>query len=110
MHQAGLFGVDLNKSSGVKVPEATGVVTGCVFLMITFLMIPATYRLYQFIYTSLVSSSAYSLLIISISSKAYLNVQIVVVLLVLTANRTLLLVLSPQFIPIGRGTQGSFPS
>jgi UDP-N-acetylglucosamine--dolichyl-phosphate N-acetylglucosaminephosphotransferase len=41
--QAGLFGVDLNKSSGEKVPEATGVIAGCVFLMITFLMIPATY-------------------------------------------------------------------
>lgn len=39
-----MFGVDLNKSSGAKVPEATGVITGCVFLMITLLMIPATYR------------------------------------------------------------------
>lgn len=44
--KAGLFGVDLNKSSGVKVPEATGVITGCVFLMITLLMIPATYSSY----------------------------------------------------------------
>jgi len=38
--------VDLNKSSGVKVPEAAGVITGCVFLMITTLMIPATYSSY----------------------------------------------------------------
>jgi len=44
--KAGLFGVDLNKSSGVKVPEAAGVITGCVFLMITTLMIPATYSSY----------------------------------------------------------------
>ena len=26
--KANLFGIDLNKSSGIKVPEATGVVTG----------------------------------------------------------------------------------
>jgi UDP-N-acetylglucosamine--dolichyl-phosphate N-acetylglucosaminephosphotransferase len=44
--KAGLFGVDLNKSSGTKVPEATGVITGCIFLMITFLMIPFTYSVY----------------------------------------------------------------
>jgi len=44
--KAGLFGVDLNKSSGEKVPEATGVITGCVFLMITLLMIPFTYSSY----------------------------------------------------------------
>ena len=44
--KAGLFGVDLNKSSGVKVPEATGVITGCVFLIITIVMIPATYSSY----------------------------------------------------------------
>ena len=41
--KAHLFGVDLNKSSGDKVPEATGVITGCVFLMVCFLMIPFTY-------------------------------------------------------------------
>ena len=41
--KANLFGVDLNKSSGDKVPEATGVITGCVFLMVCFLMIPFTY-------------------------------------------------------------------
>lgn len=44
--KAGLFGVDLNKSSGAKVPEAAGVITGCVFLMLTTLMIPATYSSY----------------------------------------------------------------
>ena len=41
--KANLFGIDLNKSSGDKVPEATGVITGCVFLMICFIMIPFTY-------------------------------------------------------------------
>lgn len=41
--KANLYGVDLNKSSGDKVPEATGVITGCVFLMVCFLMIPFTY-------------------------------------------------------------------
>ena len=41
--KANLFGVDLNKSSGAKVPEATGVITGCVFLMVCFIMIPFTY-------------------------------------------------------------------
>ena len=29
-----------------KVPEATGVITGCVFLIITFLMIPLTFSEY----------------------------------------------------------------
>ena len=44
--KANLFGVDLNKSSGVKVPEATGVITGCIFLMVSFIMIPFTYSDY----------------------------------------------------------------
>jgi len=44
--KANLFGVDLNKSSGDKVPEATGVITGCIFLMTTLLMIPFTYHNY----------------------------------------------------------------
>jgi len=44
--KANLFGIDLNKSSGTKVPEATGVITGCIFLMVTFLMIPFTYSEY----------------------------------------------------------------
>lgn len=44
--KANLYGVDLNKSSGAKVPEAAGVITGCVFLMISFLMIPFTYSDY----------------------------------------------------------------
>jgi len=46
--KANLFGIDLNKSSGAKVPEATGVITGCVFLMVTFLMIPMSYSDYLF--------------------------------------------------------------
>ena len=44
--KANLYGVDLNKSSGAKVPEAAGVITGCVFLMISFIMIPFTYSDY----------------------------------------------------------------
>jgi len=44
--KANLFGIDLNKASGTKVPEATGVITGCIFLMVTFLMIPFTYSDY----------------------------------------------------------------
>eukprot|EP00090_Calanus_glacialis_P002250 TRINITY_DN11685_c0_g1_i1.p1 TRINITY_DN11685_c0_g1~~TRINITY_DN11685_c0_g1_i1.p1 ORF type:complete len:415 (-),score=127.99 TRINITY_DN11685_c0_g1_i1:160-1404(-) len=44
--KANLFGVDLNKSSGIKVPEATGVITGCIFLMVSFIMIPFTYSDY----------------------------------------------------------------
>jgi len=44
--KANLFGVDLNKSSGEKVPEATGVITGCIFLMVSFIMIPFTYSDY----------------------------------------------------------------
>ena len=44
--KAHLYGIDLNKSSGVKVPEATGVITGCVFLMVCFVMIPFTYSSY----------------------------------------------------------------
>jgi len=44
--KANLFGIDLNKSTGDKVPEATGVITGCVFLMITLVMIPFTYHNY----------------------------------------------------------------
>ena len=42
--KANLFGVDLNKRSGEKVPEATGVITGCIFLMICFVLIPLTYK------------------------------------------------------------------
>jgi len=44
--KANLFGVDLNKTTGEKVPEATGVITGCIFLMISFIMIPFTYSDY----------------------------------------------------------------
>lgn len=38
--KANLCGIDLNKSKKVKVPEAVGVVTGCVFLITLFLFIP----------------------------------------------------------------------
>lgn len=41
--KANLYGIDLNKAKGDKVPEATGVITGCVFLMVTFIMIPFKY-------------------------------------------------------------------
>jgi len=50
--KANLFGKDLNKKTAVlpnpipddvKVPEATGIITGCVFLMVTFVMIPLTF-------------------------------------------------------------------
>jgi hypothetical protein len=50
--KAGIFGIDLSKKkprppeSPAKVPEATGVVTGCVFLMITILLIPLTFSKY----------------------------------------------------------------
>ncbi len=50
--RAGIFGIDMSKrkkkgsggdeGSGPKVPEAMGAVTGCVFLIVTFLMIPLT--------------------------------------------------------------------
>jgi hypothetical protein len=38
-----LFGVDLNKSSGIKAPEVIGVITGCILLMVILIMIPFTY-------------------------------------------------------------------
>ena len=50
--QAGIFGIDLNKrrpeppDEPERVPEATGVVTGCVFLMVTILLIPMTFSRY----------------------------------------------------------------
>ena len=45
--KAGLFGIDMSKKKdpgreAPKVPEAAGVITGCVFLMTTFLLIPLT--------------------------------------------------------------------
>ena len=50
--QAHIFGIDLNKrrpeppDEPKKVPEATGVITGCVFLMVTILLIPMTFSRY----------------------------------------------------------------
>ncbi|XP_049868212.1 UDP-N-acetylglucosamine--dolichyl-phosphate N-acetylglucosaminephosphotransferase [Pectinophora gossypiella] len=41
--KAGLFGVDLCKTSTNKVPEAIGVVSGCVFLVTSFLFIPIVF-------------------------------------------------------------------
>ncbi|XP_057341366.1 UDP-N-acetylglucosamine--dolichyl-phosphate N-acetylglucosaminephosphotransferase [Microplitis mediator] len=38
--RANLFGVDMNKRNGGKVPEALGVVSGCIFLITLFLFIP----------------------------------------------------------------------
>jgi len=50
--KAGIFGIDLNKrrpeppDEPEKIPEATGVITGCVFLMVTILLIPMTFSRY----------------------------------------------------------------
>ncbi|XP_044576525.1 UDP-N-acetylglucosamine--dolichyl-phosphate N-acetylglucosaminephosphotransferase [Cotesia glomerata] len=38
--KANLFGIDMNKRNGGKVPEALGVVSGCIFLITLFLFIP----------------------------------------------------------------------
>jgi len=49
--KANIYGIDLNKkkpedkdADEIKVPEATGIITGCIFLMVTFIMIPLTFR------------------------------------------------------------------
>ncbi|CAH0702455.1 unnamed protein product [Spodoptera exigua] len=41
--KAGLFGIDLCKTSKKKIPEAIGVVSGCVFLITSFLFIPVVF-------------------------------------------------------------------
>ncbi len=46
--KAGVFGVDLNKKSKAKIPEALGVVVGCVFLVATILMIPLAFKEHVF--------------------------------------------------------------
>ncbi|XP_034195495.2 alg7 dolichyl-phosphate N-acetylglucosaminephosphotransferase [Osmia lignaria lignaria] len=46
--KANLYGIDLNKNSGEKVPEALGVVTGCLFLITLFLFIPIPFTNYIF--------------------------------------------------------------
>ncbi|XP_046740285.1 UDP-N-acetylglucosamine--dolichyl-phosphate N-acetylglucosaminephosphotransferase [Diprion similis] len=43
-----LYGIDMNKKDGGKVPEALGVVTGCVFLITMFLFIPVPFTDYIF--------------------------------------------------------------
>ncbi|XP_001842541.2 UDP-N-acetylglucosamine--dolichyl-phosphate N-acetylglucosaminephosphotransferase [Culex quinquefasciatus] len=40
---ANLAGVDMNKKSKAKIPEALGVVTGCIFLVSLFLFIPVPF-------------------------------------------------------------------
>ena len=50
--KARIFGIDLSKrrpeppDEPEKIPEATGVITGCVFLMVTILLIPMTFSRY----------------------------------------------------------------
>ncbi|XP_006614827.1 UDP-N-acetylglucosamine--dolichyl-phosphate N-acetylglucosaminephosphotransferase [Apis dorsata] len=44
--KANLYGIDMNKKSGEKVPEALGVVTGCLFLITLFLFIPIPFTKY----------------------------------------------------------------
>ncbi|KZC14005.1 UDP-N-acetylglucosamine--dolichyl-phosphate N-acetylglucosaminephosphotransferase [Dufourea novaeangliae] len=46
--KANLYGIDMNKSSGEKVPEALGVVSGCLFLITLFLFIPIPFTNYIF--------------------------------------------------------------
>ncbi|XP_070156129.1 UDP-N-acetylglucosamine--dolichyl-phosphate N-acetylglucosaminephosphotransferase [Polyergus mexicanus] len=41
--KANLYGIDMSKRTSDKVPEAIGVVTGCVFLIIMFLFIPVPF-------------------------------------------------------------------
>nr|CAD7262370.1 unnamed protein product [Timema shepardi] len=41
--KANLFGIDMSKTSKDKVPEAQGVVSGCVFLVTLFLFIPVPF-------------------------------------------------------------------
>ncbi len=36
----------MSKKTKIEVPEATGVIVGCVFLIVTFLMIPVTFSDY----------------------------------------------------------------
>lgn len=45
--RANLYGYDMSKKiehPRRKIPEATGVISGCVFLMVTFVMIPVAFR------------------------------------------------------------------
>ncbi|XP_076303176.1 alg7 dolichyl-phosphate N-acetylglucosaminephosphotransferase [Lasioglossum baleicum] len=46
--KANLHGIDMNKNTGEKVPEALGVVSGCLFLITLFLFIPIPFTDYIF--------------------------------------------------------------
>ncbi|XP_012281058.1 UDP-N-acetylglucosamine--dolichyl-phosphate N-acetylglucosaminephosphotransferase isoform X2 [Orussus abietinus] len=46
--KANLYGIDLNKRSSEKVPEALGVISGCTFLITLFLFIPIPFGEYLF--------------------------------------------------------------
>nr|CAG4644027.1 EOG090X07N9 [Lepidurus arcticus] len=46
--RAKLYGIDLNKAEEREVPEATGVITGCVFLIVMFLFIPIPFHQHIF--------------------------------------------------------------
>ncbi|XP_011267077.1 UDP-N-acetylglucosamine--dolichyl-phosphate N-acetylglucosaminephosphotransferase [Camponotus floridanus] len=41
--KANLYGIDMNKRTSDKIPEAIGVVTGCIFLITMFLFIPVPF-------------------------------------------------------------------
>lgn len=46
--KANLYGIDMNKKGSDKIPEALGVLTGCVFLITMFLFIPVPFSDYIF--------------------------------------------------------------
>ena len=46
--KANIGGVDMGQRNKKMIPEAAGVITGCVFLMVTFLQIPACFSPYLF--------------------------------------------------------------
>lgn len=46
--KANIGGVDMGKRDKRRIPESGGVISGCIFLMITFVMIPVCYQGYLF--------------------------------------------------------------
>ncbi|XP_076179374.1 alg7 dolichyl-phosphate N-acetylglucosaminephosphotransferase [Ptiloglossa arizonensis] len=46
--KANLYGIDMNKSGSEKVPEALGIISGCIFLITLFLFIPIPFTNYIF--------------------------------------------------------------
>ncbi|KAK2580462.1 hypothetical protein KPH14_006204 [Odynerus spinipes] len=46
--KANLYGIDMSKKNSQKIPEALGVVTGCIFLITMFLFIPIPFTDYIF--------------------------------------------------------------